>query len=264
MSNESTASKAVGLAAYERGEWDTALQTFLELVRAQKADLEVFLAMGKAYQAKGRPNEAVEAMNRAIALDNQNYEAFLVLGQVIARWGKPEEAINLLVNASKLNPKAAQPLMDLGRVYAQRGELEQEAHAAHRDAGQPDPAHEQAPEQRGAEGLLEGDLPRPGLLQGHARPERHGGRHGEHQVHAATTAVACSDSGAVVGCAGWQATARRAPTVIATRSQPLTAGGAPRILGAWRATPLSTVSQGTRPGRPTRSQTMAATTRLAV
>ena len=94
--------KQSGIEAFGRQEYDTAIQTFLELIRANKADAELYSVMGQAYRAKGRPNEAVEALNKSLALKPDHFETVLTLGLVLARWGKPDDAIHPLCTAFPL------------------------------------------------------------------------------------------------------------------------------------------------------------------
>ena len=150
-------SKRTGIEAYERKEYDTAIQTFLELIRGGQADAELYTTLGLAYKAKGRPNEAAEALNKSLSLNGNNFTAMLALGQVIARWGKPDDAIGALQRASQLNPKSPVPFAEIGHLYAIKSEVEQ-AIAQYQKARQLAPGDDTVLGRLGELYVLKGDL----------------------------------------------------------------------------------------------------------
>jgi tetratricopeptide (TPR) repeat protein len=154
---------AMGVAAFNKGDYETAAKAF-EASVAKAPDLaEVRMNLALAYLRLKRNTEAVAELERAAGLSQNNalilfqlggaylefneldkaaaalekglalttkpddpniYDASVTLGAVYFAKGDPDKAMAHFLKASSLRPDSATPKLGLGKVYASKGETE--------------------------------------------------------------------------------------------------------------------------------------------
>lgn len=112
----------LGLIAYQRGDYQTALRLVDRAVAVKPDYIEAFSNLGAIYRALGKTEDALAAAGRAIALDSNFAQAHSNLGAALEDQGRLEAALAAYRRAAMLNPSfveaqanAANVLRKLGR-----------------------------------------------------------------------------------------------------------------------------------------------------
>lgn len=114
----------LGLALYQRGEVDAAIQQYLE---ALEIDQEFGLAwynLGVLYHDTARSAPALECFTRAVECDPDRSAFRLRLGAVLAQTGDAPGALREFEYAAKLAPESEMAWINLGLMQAALGETE--------------------------------------------------------------------------------------------------------------------------------------------
>lgn len=134
---------AESVAAYERGELDTAIRGFREVVSARPFDLQGHLFLAKAYRAHGSADGAVAALQQVLRLEGSNRDARVGLAALHVEGGRYVQALALLepIRAALEDEPAA--LAVLGEALVGSGR-DEEAQVWFKRALELDPASEAA------------------------------------------------------------------------------------------------------------------------
>lgn len=128
---------SMGVALYERGRYEEALQAFDEAIQLNPDLAVVWHNNGTAFRNLGRYEEALQAFDEAIRLDPEYVDAWTMRGLTLADLSNYDEAIQSYDEAIRLDPKhsgawygKSMALRILGRIpeadaaYARSEELQ--------------------------------------------------------------------------------------------------------------------------------------------
>jgi tetratricopeptide (TPR) repeat protein len=116
--------RRAAVAAFGRGDYDEALETFRSVARETPDDPQVFLHIGATLSALQRYDEAFEALQNCLRLDPREARAHTEIGRLHALEGRLDEAFEALERASALNPEDPEPHYVRAGLHQERGEEE--------------------------------------------------------------------------------------------------------------------------------------------
>jgi tetratricopeptide (TPR) repeat protein len=116
--------RAKGVAAFNRGDYTTALEEFAIIEREDPQDPQVHLMTGSALIALSRYDEARRALDRSLALQPRNERAYLEMGRLLALQDRLDEAIAAMNRSIETNPEFAEPHYFLAGILTARGDTD--------------------------------------------------------------------------------------------------------------------------------------------
>jgi tetratricopeptide (TPR) repeat protein len=111
-----------GVAAFNRGDYPTALSEFEIISREDPQDPQAYLLSGSSLIALTRYDEARRALDRSLALQPRNERALLELGRLLALEDRLDEAIQAIRRSIEVNPEFAEPHYFLAGILTARGD----------------------------------------------------------------------------------------------------------------------------------------------
>jgi Flp pilus assembly protein TadD len=112
-----------GIAARERGDWESAARLFQEVVSLDPSIVEGWNCLGNALTRLGKLPDADKAFRKALSLD-PNYPAALSNSGILRlNEGRPGEAAALFARAAALDPRNPAPRVNLAISQARLGAL---------------------------------------------------------------------------------------------------------------------------------------------
>ena len=116
--------RVAGVEAFNRQEYDKALEEFRVITREDPTDAQAQLFIGSALLALGRRDEARAALDRSLALDPRGERAWLEMGRLLALENRLDDAVAALRRAAEIEPEFAEPHYFLAGILQERGEAE--------------------------------------------------------------------------------------------------------------------------------------------
>ncbi len=111
-----------GVEAYQRGDFDRAIQDYTEAIALNSDLARVYNNRGKAYGEKGDYARAIQDFDKVIALNPGDATAYYNRGVVYERKGDYGLAIQDFDKAIALNPDDAEAYNNRGIVYERKGD----------------------------------------------------------------------------------------------------------------------------------------------
>ena len=112
------------LEAYEREDWDSAINLLTEVISMEPNCAEIYSLRGDAYAKKGEYDRALEDCDQAVRLAPENAGAYLLRGDIYREKGEYDRALEDCDQAVKLAPRDARGYFLRGVVYEERGEYD--------------------------------------------------------------------------------------------------------------------------------------------
>jgi tetratricopeptide (TPR) repeat protein len=112
------------VAAFGRGDYDEALDTFRAVARETPDDPQVHLHIGATLIALQRYDEALDALRLCLDLDPREARAYTEISRLHALEGRIDEAFEALQQAVELNPDDPEPHYVRAGLHRARGEEE--------------------------------------------------------------------------------------------------------------------------------------------
>ena len=113
-----------GMSSWRKGDCDSAIAAFTEVIRLNQKNPRVYTLRGIAYTSKGEFDRAIADLTEAIRLDPKDAGAFSVRGMAYKDKGEFDKAIADQTEAIRLKPKDAGAFYMRGLAYAGKGELD--------------------------------------------------------------------------------------------------------------------------------------------
>jgi tetratricopeptide (TPR) repeat protein len=105
------------LAAFNKGDWETAIRGYEKLAKLSPGVAEYHLNLGVAYYSSGRPHDAVQPLRQALKLEPVLARARYYLGASLAGSGQCKEALSYLKkDASRVSEKHLKYEMGLAGI----------------------------------------------------------------------------------------------------------------------------------------------------
>lgn len=117
---------AMAASQWLSGNSEDALDSYNQLLKNNKKDIQGYLQRGKLYVNTGDAESGLKDFAKAIELDSKCYEAYFAMHDAYLAGGQEDAARESLEALLKLKAKSAEEKMQLGRAYVLLGE-EQEA-----------------------------------------------------------------------------------------------------------------------------------------
>ena len=122
MAEESNIHLTAGLAAFQNGDFDSAISELEEATRLDRENFRAFLYLGAAYGEREKYDEAIGAFKAASQLKPNVPSLHYNLGQAYEAAGVPSEAVYEYNRALEIDPrysKADEALEDLKQRLGQ-------------------------------------------------------------------------------------------------------------------------------------------------
>lgn len=116
-----------GLAADGRGEYDKAVQHYVEHLKAHPEDLKVRNDLGVAYLRSGRYNRAFLEFKKVLIRDPKYVRAYYNIGLIYNFKGLIDEEIKAYQQALRIDPDHRPTRLNLAHVYLGQGKIDQAA-----------------------------------------------------------------------------------------------------------------------------------------
>ncbi len=114
--------RRAGIAAFNRGDLQTALVEFEAMAAVTPGDAEVHLSIGSVYLALGRYDEARAPLEESLRLGPRNERALTEMGRLLALTDRFDEASDMLQRAITANPDYPEPHYVLAGLHMARGD----------------------------------------------------------------------------------------------------------------------------------------------
>ena len=111
-----------GVAAFNRGDFQAALQEFEFISREDPRDPQAYLMTGSSLIALSRYDEARRALDRSLELQPRNERTLLELGRLLALQDRLDESIQTMRKSIEVNPDFAEPHYFLAGILTARGD----------------------------------------------------------------------------------------------------------------------------------------------
>jgi tetratricopeptide (TPR) repeat protein len=115
----------VALRAYEQGDWDTVIDSMLQIAENEPEAAYPYYYIGEAYRFKGDYNQAFSAYNRALEIDNEFGPAFLGLARASLLRDPDANIEYLYEEAIRHDPNFGEIYLDRALYYLDRQEPRQ-------------------------------------------------------------------------------------------------------------------------------------------
>ena len=113
-----------GVAAFNRGDFKTALDEFELIAREDPRDPQAHLMIGSSLIALSRYDEARRALDRSLQLQPRNERTLLELGRLLALQDRLDESVQAMRQAIEVNPEFAEPHYFLAGILTARGDTD--------------------------------------------------------------------------------------------------------------------------------------------
>jgi tetratricopeptide (TPR) repeat protein len=113
-----------GVAAFNRGDFKTALDEFEFIAREDPRDPQVHLMIGSSLMALERYDEARRALDRSLQLQPRNERTLLELGRLLAIQNRLDESVQVMRQSIEVNPEFAEPHYFLAGILTARGDAD--------------------------------------------------------------------------------------------------------------------------------------------
>lgn len=110
-----------GMAHYDTGEYDLAIQDFTKIIRLKPNSIDAYYRRGMAYYKKNENDNAIKDLSKVIQLDESYAYAYYMRGVIYYNQGKYDEALKELNKSLTLNPKLEESYIVRGYVYYSTG-----------------------------------------------------------------------------------------------------------------------------------------------
>lgn len=107
------------------GNSEDALDSYHQLIKNNKKDIQGYLQRGKLYAGIGDVESALKDFAKAIELDSKCYEAYFAMYDAYLTSGQEDAAQESLETLLKLKAKSAEEKMQQGRAYSLLGKEEE-------------------------------------------------------------------------------------------------------------------------------------------
>jgi len=114
-----------GLALYDQGKYDKAVQAFDEATRLDPKFAEAWNNKGRALYGQKKHHEAIQAYEKAIELNPQYVNAWRNKGLALKKLGNYDEAINCYGEAIRLDPNHADTWYSKGLALDDQGNYDE-------------------------------------------------------------------------------------------------------------------------------------------
>ncbi len=114
---------ANGKAAFEKDDYDLAIDDLNKAVAANPRSTEALLYRGKSYFAKNEVDKALADFNKAVELDRNFDAAYVGIGRVYSRKNESDKAVQFYTKAIELNPKNFAAFENRGYEYEKKGQF---------------------------------------------------------------------------------------------------------------------------------------------
>src|SRR5215204_820043 len=114
-----------GVAYYHIGDYDHAVDEFIQAIQLQPDRMGAYYSRGLAYGQKGSYQQAIEDFNQAIQRDPNYADAYYSRGLSESNTKEYDRAIKDFDHAIQLNPKNADYYGGRGVVYSKKGNQDQ-------------------------------------------------------------------------------------------------------------------------------------------
>jgi tetratricopeptide (TPR) repeat protein len=111
-----------GVEAFNRGDFQAALQEFEFISREDPRDPQAYLMTGSSLIALTRYDEARRALDRSLQLQPRNERTLLELGRLLALQDRLDESIQAMRKSIEVNPEFAEPHYFLAGILTARGD----------------------------------------------------------------------------------------------------------------------------------------------
>lgn len=108
-----------------KGNYQQALQYFLEILEQDPDDALIWVEKGEALQKLGKTDEALDAINTALRIDPGSEYAVCKKSRILCGLGKYDEALSELDSMLKLYPDTLSTLVEKGMVLHEMGKKEE-------------------------------------------------------------------------------------------------------------------------------------------
>jgi Flp pilus assembly protein TadD len=113
-----------GVAAFNRGDFQAALQEFEVISREDPRDPQAYLMTGSSLIALSRYDEARRALDRSLELQPRNERTLLEMGRLLALQDRLDESIRTIRSSIEVNPEFAEPHYFLAGILTARGDAD--------------------------------------------------------------------------------------------------------------------------------------------
>lgn len=107
------------------GNSEDALDSYNQLLKDNKKDIQGYLQRGKLYANIGDTESALKDFAKAMKLDSKCYEAYFAMHDAYLSSGQEDAAQESLERLLKIKAKSAEAKMQLGRAYSLLGQEEE-------------------------------------------------------------------------------------------------------------------------------------------
>ncbi|WP_456278556.1 tetratricopeptide repeat protein [Bacillus sp. AK128] len=111
-------------AAFQAGNYKTAINKLLELKDMDPAYSSLYLVLSKAYEAEELVEEALKTTQDGLQIDEYNKELYIHGGKLSMKLGNNEKAKKLLEKARELDQESIEASFLLSRIYINEGDYE--------------------------------------------------------------------------------------------------------------------------------------------
>jgi protein O-mannosyl-transferase len=123
--NNYVAHRNLGMALYEKGQFDEAFSQFQEVVRLKPDSYDAHYNLGLAFYKKGQIDEAIRQFREALRLDPYWADTHYNLGVAFYQQGRTDEAIRQFQETIRLKPGHAEAHHNLGVTLSLKGQTDE-------------------------------------------------------------------------------------------------------------------------------------------
>jgi tetratricopeptide (TPR) repeat protein len=117
ISSDAIAHYEAGRAAYDRNQYEKAIDEFEKAIREDSKYLDALIDLGDVYFDRANLDDAVESYRRALAIDRSNVDAQYRLGRAAFAMRDYDTAVTAFNAVMKANAADAQAVYNLGLTY---------------------------------------------------------------------------------------------------------------------------------------------------
>ena len=155
--NNFAAYNNLGLALFDRGDIDGAIQNYRESMRIKPSYSKVYINLGVAFAEHKDTKSALVYYTKAIQIDPNNADAHTSLGSLLEGIGRTDEALMHFNEAIRINPNSSEAHNNLGNLLLHKGNYD-EAVRQYSEALQINPHQAEVYNNLGTAFILKGNM----------------------------------------------------------------------------------------------------------
>jgi len=123
--NYARANYNLGLALYEKGDYEASILHFRKALKINPEDTSVRNNLANVMVLQGKPHEAISQYKAMLKINSENADAHHNLAYVLSTQGKLDEAVLHYKEALRINPEYTKAHYNMGNILFKQGKMKE-------------------------------------------------------------------------------------------------------------------------------------------